>query len=84
MPIDPLDEDTGDVRNALFEPLGFSKEESIRKAVIEGLADFDDEAVRSTLKQIADDGAESPRQKNHSYGGVTPDFVAERFPRGNP
>ncbi|QPV61596.1 HEAT repeat domain-containing protein [Halosimplex litoreum] len=48
-----------DVREALLELPDFSEEESIRKAAIEGLAEFDDEEVRTTLQAIADNEEES-------------------------
>jgi len=48
-----------DVREALLDLPDFSEKEAIRKAAVEGLAEFDDEEVRTTLKAIADDGDES-------------------------
>ncbi|WP_436932369.1 HEAT repeat domain-containing protein [Halosimplex halobium] len=48
-----------DVREALLELPDFSEKESIRKAAIEGLAEFDDEEVRTTLQTIADNEDES-------------------------
>jgi hypothetical protein len=48
-----------DVRNGLFELLDFSDKEPIRKAAVEGLAEFDESDVHETLEAIREDPAES-------------------------